>query len=301
MPLINERFDVKLSKSRESWLEWRNDGIGASEAWGACMDPLGVYVRKLKLVPDEPFTREQQIGLALETGLYRLYEEDIGSGFTSFQTPVESEEHDFIRATLDGIAVRDGQERPVELKTINAWAARRNGFTLDDPESIPDRWRCQLQQQLYVTGAEQIDLAVLYAGTQFSVITYERNETLINQIVEAEVDLWGRIQRREPPEASEETEAFVFGWLYPQSDTTVSLDETVSDLCAAYEQLLIDAREQEEEKDELKARILNALGPHRIGEFPDGSSVKRTIVDVAEGTYTRKAHRQIRLTFKHPK
>jgi putative phage-type endonuclease len=293
-------MSLATTTDRDLWLKWRLGGIGASEAHTALFDPLALYCRKLGLVPDEEPTREMRIGLALEGAVLRLYCEETGAKIEEEQVCAEAAEYRFIRATLDAYATRDGDLRPVEAKTISGFAARRQGFDADDPESIPDRWLLQLQQQMLVTESDSADLAVLLAGHDFRVWTFERNDGLIAEIIAAEGELWQRIQRQDPPPPTAETDARVFAWLHPRSSSEIVLDETAADLVALYEEASERQKEFDARRDELKARILGLIGEHGMALLPDGTTVKRSVADVKERVQTVKAHKQTRLYIKHP-
>lgn len=286
---------------RETWLEWRRAGLGASDAAAAVgispyETPLDLYCRKLGLVPDKEETDAMLIGTLMEPVIMELYERKTGREIIESQVAVTSEKLPFLRATLDA---KVSDAHIVEFKTIGHYASREMGD--EDSDEIPDAWLCQVNHQLFVSGAEVADVAVLIAGQRFRVYTIERNERLISRLVELETEFWDRVQTKNPPEATCLPDARLLALVRPTSGVEVALNHVAEEAVAAYERLGEELKAATAERDTAKMRILNALGEHAAGILSDGRLVKRSIVEVKERTQTVKAYTTVRLSISKPR
>lgn len=141
---------VKQEQDTEKWLEWRRQGIGASEA----ATVLGVNpwesaksLWKVKTGRKKEFTGNYHTnrGKTLEPVAREIYESLYG-----WKVPpacAVHDEYDFVRASLDGL--RSDHRLIVELKCPTP---KWHRHVLE--HGIPDWHYAQVQHQLLVTGAE---------------------------------------------------------------------------------------------------------------------------------------------------
>lgn len=192
--------------SRDSWLDWRRGGLGASDiAAVAGLSPFAtptmVYLKKVGLLPDSEDEEWQEIARELEPVIAALYaRRREGWGVIDAQACATDPERPWMRATLDGRAVPPEEERgddpwywcPFEAKTTVRW----NGDWGDEP---PDYYQCQAQWQMAVTGADRAILAALIDGRRFRWWEIPRREGEIRWLISIGEAFWQRVLERHPP------------------------------------------------------------------------------------------------------
>lgn len=280
--------------SREAWLARRREGIGASDAASVCGiegafgTPLSVWLDKMGRLP--PFeNRQMRWGLKLEEVVAAAYQEETGNQLldTRLAEGIEMCWHPEIPwmfATIDRIATGpDGRKRVVQLKTASAFDSKSWGEPGTD--EVPQVYLVQVQQEMACTGAEIADIPVLFGASDFRVYTVERNEQLIRDLVTIGGDFWGMVQRREPPEPD---------WTHPQTPKllehlhrpdpakTASLGDEIQFLWECYEDGSGKIGALKAQQDQIKARIVEAMGDAGIGLLPDGRQLCRKEVNVKE-------------------
>lgn len=179
----------------------RSTYIGASEAaavvglsrWDS---PVGVWSRKVGIAVDEkPTTLAMWLGTRMEDIVRELYEARTGRKPRRHQRLVIAKDIPYIGAHPDYYQL--------EVKTSRSdrgWGDDGTVLTADDYEAVPIDYYLQLQQQLFCTGWERTDVAVLIGHDEFRTYEVERNPLIIDLLVSAEVELWEKnVLTNEPP------------------------------------------------------------------------------------------------------
>lgn len=216
---------VRPTDDRE-WHEWRSRGIGASDAAGIVgnspfASPISVWLSKVGLAgPTEP-TEAQQWGLLLEPVITGEFERRTGLYVRSRQSLATHPEHDWMRATLDGM-VADSLDMGVEplgvfeSKTSGDWArtAWDNG--------VPEHIQVQVMHQLAVTGSKVGWVVALLGGQKLVTFIVERDQAVIDILMELEETFWTKYvltQTPPPVDGSERTtEAIRDAFAEPSGD-----------------------------------------------------------------------------------
>lgn len=99
----------------------------------------------------------------------------------------------FLMAHLDATVGNDGI---LEVKT----ARSEDGWGREGTAEIPAWYYPQVQHYLGVTGKKWADVAVLIGGSDFRVYHVERDGAFIEALTHAEVDFWGAVEAKIPPE-----------------------------------------------------------------------------------------------------
>ena len=274
-------------RQRDAWLEERRTGIGASDAaiilgiskWKS---PLQLFAEKAGLA-DIPEEEKDYLswGHRLEPAIASAYEDETGR-LTSDPGDFAIQRNPNVPwqlATIDRwvVAWPDGANLPpvdipgipgvLELKTANAF--RREEWK-DEP---PLAYQIQLQHQLAVTGALWGSIAVLIGGQQFMWTDIPRNDSFIEQLLNAEERFWRRVQTKEPPEPdSSQSATKILHALYPRElhdavDLPIDAVDWDRDRTLAMEII----RTQEAVKRESENRIKFAMGDHAVGILPSGA------------------------------
>lgn len=274
--------------NRDEWLASRRTGIGASEIaaiaglspWGG---PVDVYCAKLGLSPDR-HSDAMAWGLRLEGVIAAAYSEREGVALEPGYL-VRHPDESWILATPDRFA----PDRLVELKVSRT----SEGWGEQETDDVPPHYLLQCQWQMLAAGYPRVDIAALIGGVELRVYTVERSETVIESLVTIGRAFWRRVLEQRPPDVdwSHPAAAKLLDMLLrPDPELHAQLSERVTGLVDEYESLGKAASDLKEQRDLVKARIIDAMGNHGRGTLPDGRIVsrketKRKAYTVAETTF----------------
>lgn len=165
-------------------LEMRRTGIGASEVAAVCgispwQSPIDVWLRKVGATGEEEPNEAMQAGNFLERGILDWYAHEMGgialeTGLPTLRHP----KHEFAFATPDG-RWKDGS-RLVQVKNVGL---RMTAHWGEDPESIPEDYRAQIEWEMEVTGVSRCDVAVCIGGQKLRIYPIERDPELAASLV----------------------------------------------------------------------------------------------------------------------
>ena len=159
--------------SHTDWLRYRTMGIGGSDVSViAGINPYrSVYQIWLeKTGQTEPAERDNEythFGTILEPVVRKEFTARTGLKVRQKHMILQSEEHPFMLANLDGVINLDGKMCIFEAKTASA-------YKLDDWQSdIPPEYMLQVQHYMAVTGAAKTYIAVLKeAALPLNIMTF---------------------------------------------------------------------------------------------------------------------------------
>ena len=263
---------------RESWLQERQKGIGASESPAilgvgyAGTSPLSVWAEKVHGYRPE-FTAEQlrrmERGKRMEAIITaELHEEmpdlpiqDPGE-FTIFRHP----DVPCMFATIDRLATTDEGLVPVELKNVSGrhWA--------DWQEEPPLLYQVQCQHQMDVLGADICYLVALIGGEDLSIHRLERNEAFCAKLRAKLAEFWTLVESRTEPQDYSPEAAAAIKVLYPrESAPPVELDAEALEWDAELQTVKEQIRDLEKRRMELENRLKLAIKDAEAGILPDGT------------------------------
>ena len=187
--------------NHQEWLDARRKGIGGSDA-GAILGvnkyktPLDVYLDKTGQSPDVEDNDAMYWGRALEDIVAYEYAKRTGKKVRRNNAILVHPEHKFMLANLDREIV--GEPGILEIKT----AARADDWGEPGSDEVPESYLAQVMHYMAVTGAQFADIAVLIAGRKFQTYTIQRDDQLIEHMIEVERDFWeNNVYRLVPPDA----------------------------------------------------------------------------------------------------
>ena len=186
MPNIHYTI-VNLRQNTPKWLEWRSQGIGASDApaimgenpWKSADYLLQEKCEGKTYGPNAAMVR----GTALEPEARKCYERKFGVRIAA--ACLQSTNYEWLRASVDGLAT-DGST-VVEIKCGES--AYRKASTGD----VPDYYFGQLQHILAVTGLHEIDFWCYLPSRPEVHIPVARDESYIKRMLETEHAFWQRV------------------------------------------------------------------------------------------------------------
>ena len=177
--------------SKEEWLRMRKLGIGGSEAGAICgLNPyksaMDVFVDKnsdeIEIVDNEAM-RE---GRDFEDYVARRFSEATGLKVRRANMMYQSKEHPFMIADVDRLIV--GKEDGLiglECKTASPYSADK----WKDGE-VPAYYLAQCYHYMAVLDAKAWYIAVVIYGKEFKYLKIERDEEVIQNLIQLEKDFW---------------------------------------------------------------------------------------------------------------
>ncbi|MCA7991738.1 YqaJ viral recombinase family protein [Burkholderia cepacia] len=271
--------------SREDWLAVRRTGIGGSDAAAAVglnpyMSPLELWLDKTGRadglpVPDPDDTSSPTYwGTLLEPFVAASYTKQTGNRVRRVNAVLRHPTIPFMLANLDREVVGVPYVQILECKTAGEFGARRWR------EGVPEYVQIQVQHQLAVTGKSAAHVAVLLCGQALEVHRIERDDALIERLVELEARFWRFVESDTPPPADGSDSADrALRHLYPGHGETIDFsdDQRLSSVFAD----LIAVRAEIETRQQLEAQfkqaIQEAMGDATRALFETGSvSFKRS-------------------------
>jgi putative phage-type endonuclease len=290
---------LKLIKTnelnREQWLDVRRRGIGSSDAAAAV--GLNPYKSQLELWMEKTGRSEMlpQIdpndesspmywGTLLEPIVAAHYTKRSGNRVRRINAVLQHPSEPWMLANIDREVIGASDVQILECKTAGI-----NGARLWK-DGVPEYVQLQVMHQLAVTGKQAADVAVLIGGQELRIHRIERDEELIQRLVELERRFWAYVEEdRQPPADGSDSADLALRCLYPQdSGAVIDLSQDLvlagvfSDLLAV--RAAIDTQSQIEAQ--LKQRLQQHMGDatralFEIGEISWKRSKDACVLDVA--------------------
>ena len=261
--------------SREEWLQWRNRGIGSSDAPVAVgmsryKSPLELWMEKTGRNLAEDISNKDAVfwGTTLEPIVANVYAERTGKKVRRVNAVLQHPEHPFMLANLDRIVEGGGV---LEIKTAGL---RSQGQW---EEGVPLAYQIQVLHQLAVTGKAWADVAVLIGGQEFRIYRIESDEDRIAQLVAMEKTFWDHVEHETAPEVDgSESCNKALALLYPRT-APVMVDYTERKEMNILFKTLLEARQRtkaaESNEALLEQRVKEAIGFAEGAIFVQGKAM----------------------------
>ena len=298
------------SLSREEWLAVRKQGIGSSDAAAAC--GIHPYLSMLELWMIKTGRMESSIdesiegysplywGNTLEPMVAKYYQEHTGNKVRRINAILQHPDPDkaFMLANLDYAITGCTEAQILECKTAGEHGAKlwKHG--------VPLYVTCQVQHQLAVTGKQAAHICVLLCGHEAKIYKVERDERLIESIIEHERLFWQYVETDTPPTPDHsESAARALKQLYPNPKPSSKVDLTDDDGAnKLFEQLLSYRdymQELEQRHDKVKHQLQTLIADHEVAIFEKGAiSWKRSKDSVSlDSKAVIKAHPELLTKF----
>ena len=270
------------SLSREEWLAVRKQGIGSSDAAAAC--GIHPYLSMLELWMIKTGRMESSIdeslegysplywGNTLEPMVAKYYQEHTGNKVRRVNAILQHPDPDkaFMLANLDYSVVGSDEIQILECKTAGEHGAKlwKHG--------VPLYVTCQVQHQLAVTGKTAAHICVLLCGHEAKIYKVERDERLIESIIEHERLFWQYVATDTPPTPDHsESAARALKQLYPNPKPSSKVDLRDDDGAnKLFEQLLSYRdymQELEQRHDQVKHQLQTLIADNEVAVFEKGA------------------------------
>lgn len=177
-----------LGMSHEEWLAHRKNGIGGSDAGAICgLNPfksaVAVYLDKTSPVEEVKDNESMRQGRDLEQYVAERFMEETGKKVRRANAIYVHPEYEFMFANVDRMI--SGEDAGLECKTASAYAAEKwkDG-------KIPPAYEIQCHHYMAVTGAKVWYIACVILGKGFVWQKIERDEEIIQMLIQLESDFW---------------------------------------------------------------------------------------------------------------
>lgn len=177
-----------LNIDKESWLRYRKQGIGGSDAGAVCgLNPyrtaIQVYYDKTSDTIGEFDNEAMRQGRDLEEYVARRFCEAAGKKVRRANAMFYDEKNSFMLADVDRMIV--GENVGLECKTASPYMA---DHWRDD--NIPLSYLIQCYHYMSVCNADAWYIAVVIYGKDFKYYRIERDDEAIELIIRIEKDFW---------------------------------------------------------------------------------------------------------------
>lgn len=268
--MTNKPYDIiadTRKMSHADWLQMRKAGIGGSDCSAAVglsrwKSPFQLWSEKTDRIAPTKAGQAAYWGSLLEPILRaevakRMPEAEVR------ECPffLRSKEHPYMLANLDGyVKNTDSSFSVLEIKT-NAFAAVQ-----DWQSGLPIEYYCQVMHYMAVTGMNSAYVAVLLGGNTFEIQKYDRDEDMIQHIIQMEERFWNEYMVKDvPPEATAKDNEFL-GQLYPKAEEKqVELPKEAMVVLTDYERANHDLAIAKEAKEEAEAKLKAMLSDAEVG------------------------------------
>lgn len=266
---------IKSHRNREEWLEARLKGIGGSEAAAVLgispwVSPLTLYLRKLKMMPEQEGSQRMQWGLDLEDAIANYYERETGRptkkppSFTIYQNT----KHPYMMATIDRMIEPIDKRGPgvLQIKTGGPGAIK------DWQEEIPLYYQVQIQHEMVVTGTTWGSFAVFFGDYKDLVIDVELNQRFAEILIEEEGKFWERVQNQDPPpvDHSESSKEALHHQYAIDDGETIALPGEALNWDNELQEIKAQEKELKKQKTALENKIKSELKTAKEGVLSSG-------------------------------
>ncbi len=243
--------------------------------------PNDVYWSKVAPLPEDDGPDYLTVGNYMEKVLIQFAADELRQGV--IQDTYHVADNPLFAANLDGLLA--DRSAAVECKYCNAEFAQ--GYGDEGSDQVPDHVLIQCQHQMYCAGLNRVYVAVAMAGYSLSLRLFhvDRDPEIIQMIVDFGSKWWeDHVVAQVPPD--EVTPMYVLNARKRVPLGAVDLEADLIELIDQFEALKAQGKDTESQAEQLKARIIDALGDAEIGHLPDGRML--TYQQYSRGGFDKK-------------
>ena len=302
---------MDVAQRSEAWLQWRRQGLGASEAAiimnrSPYLSPWRLWAEKTGLVLAAQLEANPLVRAGIEDEAKAIRHVEESQGTLLLPICAEAEAYPLLRASFDGLTEAN---EPVEIKCPHETTYLDVLLNQEQAEAYQLYW-CQVQHQLLVSEASRGYLYFYHAG-QTVKFEIQRDEVFIKALITTAQAFWLAVTTRTEPLKDPDRDLFL-----PQG-----LDiKTWQQLAADYRKnqaKLLDLKNHIERlnavQDSLEQQLVALMGDYRTAEH-SGVRVSRfqvqgpvdyktalqalapTLTEDSLSPYRKKASERVRIT-----
>jgi putative phage-type endonuclease len=259
---------------RSDWLAVRRQGIGSSDASSAV--GLNPYKSRLELWLEKTGRSNTEVsndamhwGNVLEPIVAQEYSAQTGYKVRRVNAVLQHPSQPFMLANLDREVVNHPEGLGVlECKTAGHYATKQW------EDSVPEWYQLQVLHQLAVTGRKWADVAVLLGGQEFRIYRINRDEDMIQNLIQLEQEFWHLVQTDTQPKADgSESSARALALLYPHDNGTTldyADDTAMNSLFTNLVEVRTTRQQAEAQEEAIRQQLQEKLGEATVAVFADG-------------------------------
>jgi putative phage-type endonuclease len=239
----------------------RREGIGASDTaiimgYSSYKTPYQLYLEKTGIVTnEEPETTEQQYwGNAIEPLIIKRFSEENSLDIT-FPDTIYHAVYPFIFANLDGWV--ESERAVVEAKCANSFQRREWDPNISD--GIPIAYLIQIAKQVMVADATRGYCAVLIGGFEYGQFIYERDKSLEELILKADLDFWNCVQNKIEPDPINTNDCRL-KYRKPIADKIAQATYKIANTFGEFTHIKQQIKSLEKIEDNLKMQLMTFMG-----------------------------------------
>ncbi len=257
--------------SHEEWLEFRKKGIGGSDVAAVCglskwKSPMAVWLEKTGQIEPEPAGEAAYWGTVMEPIIRNEFRSRTGFKVKELKAILQHKRFPFMLANLDGIVIDPERGEGIfEAKTAGS------NMVSEWETSIPDQYALQVQHYLAVSGLNFVYVVALIGGNHFIWRLIERDEAVIDLIIQIESRFWRLVETKIPPEIDgSKASVELLNRLYPNgTKSSIDLPVEALDYINQYEEAQKEEKRIVEIKDLAANKLKALLKDHDIGLVGD--------------------------------
>lgn len=255
-----------IGMTEDVWLSYRKKGIGGSDAGAVCgLNPyrsaMAVYLDKTTKEVEKADSEAMRQGREFEDYVAKRFMEATGKKVRRVNAMFRHEEYPFMLADVDRLIV--GEKAGLECKTASPFMADK----WKDGQ-VPMSYQLQCHHYMAVLGMERWYIAVLIYGREFKFCKIERDEELINNLIEIEKDFWeNHVQKgiMPSPDGSKIADSVIAEYYrqsVPESIPLTGFDEKLR----RRQELLAVMERMDTEKKQIEQELKLYLGEAELAE-----------------------------------
>ena len=274
--------------SHDEWLEARKLGITGTDLGGLTgiskySTPIKVYLDKTGELEPIDDNEAMYWGRVMEDVIAKEFQSRNKVKVNKVNAILKHPEYEWALGNIDRLITNEAGEKGIlEIKTVSEYIK-----ISWDGEEVPPQYMVQLQWYMFVTGTTFGYFAALIGGNKYVQKYVERDDELINMLLDIAKDFWeNNLIKKVPPlvdgsEASTE----LLKSLYPESEAgaEVQLPDEAIELIEKRRELKAKSKELDVEIADCENKLKDLLKDKEIGIINDfkviWKSQSRTSID----------------------
>ncbi|CAG9265713.1 Phage-related protein predicted endonuclease-like protein [Burkholderia diffusa] len=273
----------------KSWLAERRRGIGGSDASAALGQSryktrFQLYQEKAGLLEPasiDPEAAERiAFGKAMEAVIADQYAHRYGVKLRRHLRIAHHRRYPWMLASFDRTI--DGRREGLECKNVDTMVYRSNEWGDPEGDLIPVEYLLQCHHYLAVSGYDVWHLAACVGGNRLVVYHVEKDDEMIDMLIDGERRFWMHVETREPPplDYQHPTAIPLLKRIYTGTNgESIKLPAEAEAMHYARLDFEEQAKLMQSGADAARARLLHLMGDASIGLLPNGGAYRRKIVE----------------------
>lgn len=252
-------------------------GIGGSDAGviagvNKYKTPYELWMEKTGQIASFNGNEATEWGHALENAIAEQYSKKTGHKVRKSNNLINHPKYSWMTGNLDRLIV--GEKKILEIKTALGKHRSDVEWGENGTDIVPESYFLQVQHYMAVTGFHSADIAALVsgnAGAELRIYPIERNEAIINRLIEIESEFWNNVEKMIPPAITSAADAFR-KWSQDNKRSLIASDEIWS-VAMELKDLKSEQKKLDEKEEKLKLKIFEFLGENAFLTDKTGNKI----------------------------